>query len=95
MSRIARIFYRWKSLLNGVQHRFQPPGVLHCVYTPTASIFTGGYFYSEACMHLTRAVLSLGSVHDEDSLTNDDRPGFLRTLCRMLIALRYRSGPSK
>lgn len=34
-------------------------------------------------MHLTRVVLSLPSADDEDSLTND---------CRMLIALRYRSG---
>lgn len=27
----------------------------------------------------------------DDSLTNDHRTGFHRTLCRMLIALRYRS----
>jgi hypothetical protein len=76
-------------------HRFQPPGVIHSVYTPVPSLFTRGYFYHYETMHLTRAVMSLGSVNDDDSLTNDERPGFLRTLGRMLIALRYRSESSK
>lgn len=31
----------------------------------------------------------------EGSLTNDERPGFFRSLCRMLIALRYRSEPRR
>lgn len=72
-------------------HRFQPPGVLHTVYTPVPSIFSGGYFYNYETMHLTRAVLFMKSVEEKGSLTNDERPGFFRTLCRMLIALRYRS----
>lgn len=75
--------------------RFQPPGILHAVYTPVPAVFRGGYFYNYETMHLTRAVLSLNSLDDEESLTNDDRPGFLRTLARMLIALRYRSEPRK
>lgn len=41
-------------------------------------------------MHLTRAALS---IKEKDAVTNDDRPGFHRTLCRMLIALRYRTEP--
>lgn len=82
-------------LSNHMTRRFQPPGVLHCVYTPVSSIFTGGYFYSYETMHLTRAVLSMPSLEEQDSLTNDERPGFLRTLCRMLIALRYRSNTRK
>lgn len=76
-------------------HRFQPPGVLHCVYTPVPSLFVGGYFYHYETMHLTRATLSIGSINDEDSLTNDERPGFIRTLSRMIIALRYRSESRK
>ncbi|KAG8220308.1 hypothetical protein J3R82DRAFT_3500 [Butyriboletus roseoflavus] len=32
---------------------FQPPGVLHSVYTPVPSIFNGGYFYNYETMHLT------------------------------------------
>lgn len=75
--------------------RFQPPGVLHSVYTPVPSAFTGGYFFSYATMAQTRAVLSLLSVQEPGSLTNDERPGFKRTLSRMLISLRYRSEPSK
>ncbi|KAG9309164.1 hypothetical protein JVU11DRAFT_10875 [Chiua virens] len=74
---------------------FQPPGVLHTVYTPVPSIFTGGYFFSYETLHLTRAVSSLLPVQHDESLTNDERPGFMRTLCRMLIALRYRSEPRK
>ncbi|KAG8214274.1 hypothetical protein J3R82DRAFT_9218 [Butyriboletus roseoflavus] len=72
---------------------FQPPGVMHCVYTPVPSIFSGGYFYNYQTMHLTRAVLSMSTLDDPNSLTNDERPGFIRTLCRMLIALRYRCEP--
>ncbi|KAF8134211.1 hypothetical protein EV363DRAFT_1160900 [Boletus edulis] len=72
---------------------FQPPGVLHCVYTPVPSIVSGGYFYHYETMHLTRATLSMIPVDKPGSLTNDDRPGYFRTLCRMLIALRYRSEP--
>ncbi|KAG9309152.1 hypothetical protein JVU11DRAFT_10862 [Chiua virens] len=59
---------------------FQPPGVLHAVYET---------------MHLTRAVSSLLPVQDGESLTNDERRGFMRTIRRMLIALRYRSEPRK
>ena len=81
------------TLLNS--YRFQPPGVLHCVYTPVASIFSGGYFYTYDTMHITRAVLSLPTLDDKGSLTNDERPGYLRTLCRMLIALRYRTKARK
>ncbi|KAG6370279.1 hypothetical protein JVT61DRAFT_12230 [Boletus reticuloceps] len=69
---------------------FQPPVALHCVYTPVASVFTGGYFYNYETMHLTRAGLQMYFAKD-DELTNDERPGFHRTLCRMLIALRYRT----
>ncbi|KAF8432120.1 hypothetical protein L210DRAFT_3507605 [Boletus edulis BED1] len=36
---------------------FQPPGVLHSVYTPVPSIFSGGYFYSYNTMHLTQGYL--------------------------------------
>lgn len=76
-------------------YRFQPPGILHCVYTPVPSIFSGGYFYHYETMHLTRAVLSMIPVDNDDTLTNDDSPGFFRTVCRMLIALRYRSEQRK
>ncbi|KAF8414637.1 hypothetical protein L210DRAFT_3658740 [Boletus edulis BED1] len=72
---------------------FQPPGVLHSVYTPVPSIFSGGYFYSYDTMHLTRGVLALSNVEQKGSLTNDHRAGYLRTLCRMVIGLRYRSEP--
>ncbi|KAG8221214.1 hypothetical protein J3R82DRAFT_2792 [Butyriboletus roseoflavus] len=66
---------------------FQPPGVLHSIYTPVPSIFNGGYFYNYETMHLTRAALSSSSEEDKNSLTNDHRPGYFRTLCRMVIAL--------
>lgn len=46
-------------------------------------------------MAQTRAVHSLLSLDKEGSLTNDERPGFKRTLSRMLISLRYRLKPSK
>ncbi|KAG6378030.1 hypothetical protein JVT61DRAFT_13709 [Boletus reticuloceps] len=69
---------------------FQPPVALHCMYTPAASIFSGGYFYNYKMMHLTCAGLHMYFVKD-DELTNNERPGFHRTLCHMLIALRYRT----
>ncbi|KAG6370433.1 hypothetical protein JVT61DRAFT_12048 [Boletus reticuloceps] len=72
---------------------FQPPGVLHSVYTLVPSIFSGGYFYSYDTMHLTRAVLSMRTMDQQGSRTNDHRTGFLWTLCWMVIALRYRLEP--
>ncbi|KAH7904348.1 hypothetical protein BJ138DRAFT_1119503 [Hygrophoropsis aurantiaca] len=60
--------------------------------THRSSVFSGGYFYNYNTMHLTRAVLSMVK---HQHLTNDSRPGYFRTLCRMVIALRYRSGPRK
>lgn len=30
-----------------------PPGTFHTVYTPTPSIFTGGFLYTYDTMHLT------------------------------------------
>ncbi|KAH7916862.1 hypothetical protein BV22DRAFT_1052859, partial [Leucogyrophana mollusca] len=66
---------------------FQPPGILHTVYTPVPAIFSGGYFYNYNTMHLTRQVLLMAYLDEEGTHTNDHRPGFFRTLCRMVIAL--------
>jgi hypothetical protein len=60
------------------------------VYTPVPSIFSGGYFFHYETMHLTEMTRSL---KNPEELTNDKRNGSFRTLCRMLIALRYRSVP--
>ncbi|KAF8119270.1 hypothetical protein EV363DRAFT_1074350, partial [Boletus edulis] len=70
---------------------FQPPGVLHSVYTPVRSIFSGGYFYRYDTMHLTPGVLQIQNLDQEGTLTDDHRPGFLRTTYRTVVALRYRS----
>jgi len=73
--------------------RFQPPSVMHMVYTPIPSIFTGGYFFTYETMHLTRLALHLHKKRAD--FTNDRRAGTIRTLSRMMMALRYRSKPSK
>ncbi|KAG6372927.1 hypothetical protein JVT61DRAFT_6961 [Boletus reticuloceps] len=73
---------------------FQPPVTLHCVYTPAASVFSGGYFYNYKMMHLTRVGLHMYFTKD-DELTNNERPGFHHTLSRMLIALWYRTESRK
>ena len=59
------------------------------VYTAQASIFTGGYFFNYETLHHTKVVRSLG----RPDLTNDRRDGSFRTLCRMMINLRYRAEP--
>ncbi|KAF9219652.1 hypothetical protein BS17DRAFT_769872 [Gyrodon lividus] len=70
---------------------FQPPGVLHCVYTPVPAVFSGGYFYNYQTFHLTHAVLS---IPYKDQLTNDGRLGFFHTLCQMPNKFRgRRPGP--
>ncbi|KAG6372915.1 hypothetical protein JVT61DRAFT_6938 [Boletus reticuloceps] len=65
------------------------PGVLHSIYTPVPSIFSGGYFCSYDTMHLTWGVLVMQNLNQKGSLTNDHCAGYLRMLCRMVISLRY------
>lgn len=70
--------------------RILPPGLVHAVYTPTASFSTGGHFYNYNCMHLTE----LSRFIDAElatTATNQDMEHALETLRRMVIAIPFLS----
>ncbi|KAG2136434.1 hypothetical protein DEU56DRAFT_913013 [Suillus clintonianus] len=63
-----------------------PPAQVHAVYTPVASLATGGHFYHYGCMHLTEISRYL-DVSSGDCLTNQILHNALETLRRMMIAM--------
>ncbi|KAF5336659.1 hypothetical protein D9758_016744 [Tetrapyrgos nigripes] len=64
----------------------QPPGTLHMVYTPRASITIGGFFWSYDMLHLTEFARNLNTKHG-DSTTNQEHANLNQTFVRMTLAL--------
>ncbi|OCH83607.1 hypothetical protein OBBRIDRAFT_547796 [Obba rivulosa] len=64
----------------------QPPGQLHAVYTPVASVTVGGHFYSYDSMHLTELSRFIDHTHGE-TLTNEVHYHSKDSIMRLVLAL--------
>ncbi|KAG6369037.1 hypothetical protein JVT61DRAFT_15614 [Boletus reticuloceps] len=65
-----------------------PPGQIHGVFTPVASVCRGGHFFNLDAMHLTE----LSRFVDASSakyVTNQAHRGTLDTLCRIVLILPF------
>ncbi|KAJ3978513.1 hypothetical protein F5890DRAFT_1479295, partial [Lentinula detonsa] len=63
---------------------FQPPGVLHLVYTPRASVASGGHFYNYDSLHLTEWTRRIQHLQS-NAVTNQDPARVKEALNMMML----------
>jgi len=69
-----------------INNSFQPPSILHLVYTPAPCVAFGSHSYGYDTMHLTETARRLQYL-SHHSITNQVHIGTQETLEQMLLAL--------
>lgn len=65
-----------------------PPGIIHAVFTPLASVVIGGHFYCYDTMAATELAMRLDKTKTEKK-TNNHHPAYIEMMARMVLALPY------